>query len=251
MTRRFVLHDLPGPRPLIEKTGDAAALRREAEALRRLAGVPWAPALVESGPGRIVSERLPGAPRDLARGMDAADARGLGGVLAALHRHARAPRGGLWWWDAPERTLAGHRDRRADDAAAALAGTPHADLVGTARERPLPAVPDPEPFRMVHGDLVAANVVWGPGGPALVDWEFWRMGDPAEDLAYLIAVNALPPRAAAAVLDGYADPAMPPRVAAWTALAALDAAGWYLGRGMDAAAAPLLDRARRDLAGGA
>ncbi|WP_217923370.1 aminoglycoside phosphotransferase family protein [Miltoncostaea oceani] len=247
MTRRFVLHDRPGPEPRIVKTGDPAALAREAEALRRLAGVAWAPPLVEAGPGRIVSGRLPGEPRDLSRGVDDAGARRLGGVLADLHGRDRADRGGLWWWDAPARSPAAHRARRAADAAASLAGTPHAGLVERALRRPLPAVTDREPFRMVHGDLVAANIVWGPAGPALVDWEFWRMGDPAEDVAYLIAVNGLPPPAAAAVLDGYGDPGMPPRVAAWTALVALDAAGWYLARGLDADAAPLLDRARRDL----
>ena len=39
------------------------------------------------------------------------------------------------------------------------------------------------------------------------------------------------------MLDGYALPGMAARVAAWRPLVALDAAGWYLGEGMDADAA--------------
>jgi aminoglycoside phosphotransferase (APT) family kinase protein len=248
VSRRFSLRDLPGPAGGIEKTGDPAALAREAAALERLRGRPWAPALLVHEPGRIVSERLPGAPRDLAAIGDD-DARRLGAVLAGVHGLVRADRGGVWWWDAPARSLAAYRAARAADAAAALEGTPYAGLPARALRRPLPGPGGPEPFRMAHGDLVAANVVWGPEGPALVDWEFWRMADPAEDLAYLIAVNDLPARAAAAVLDGYGVPGMAARVAGWTAIAALDAAGWYLREGMDAAAAPALARARRELAG--
>ena len=88
-----------------------------------------------------------------------------------------------------------------------------------------------------------ANVVWGPDGPALVDWEFWRMGDPAEDLAYLAELNALPdagPRPA--VLEGYGRAEAAAAVAAWRALVALDAGGWYLREGMEAEARPLLGR---------
>ncbi|MEM6325422.1 MAG: phosphotransferase [Pseudomonadota bacterium] len=35
----------------------------------------------------------------------------------------------------------------------------------------------------VHGDLHAGNVLVGPGGPALIDWEESRRDDPAFDLA--------------------------------------------------------------------
>ncbi len=95
---------------------------------------------------------------------------------------------------------------------------------------------------MLHGDLVDANVVWGADGPALVDWEFSRMGDPAEDLAYLVEVNGLPDAVAGAVLEGYALPGMAARMEVWRALAAADAGAWYRrrghGRGGRAAAGP-------------
>jgi hypothetical protein len=63
------------------------------------------------------------------------------------------------------------------------------------------------------------------------------MGDPAEDLAYLAELNALPPDVQERVLEGYALPGMAPRVAAWRGLVAADAGGWYLAEGMHAEAA--------------
>ena len=61
---------------------------------------------------------------------------------------------------------------------------------------------------------MAANVVWGPD-PHLVDWEFWRYGDPAEDLAYLAEANGLDDAALAAVAGGHGDPAAAGRIEGW------------------------------------
>lgn len=241
-SRRFTLRDLPGA--TIEKRGPADALAREAAALRLVAGRPWAPRLVDHAPGRLVQTRCPGAPRALGDlGLD--DARRLGAVLREAHGTARAPEGGLCTWDAPAATLAAYRERRADDAEAALAGTPHAGLARRALAVPLPSRDEGEPFRLQHGDLVAANIVWGPGGPALVDWEFWRMGDPAEDIAYLAEVNGLPAAALDAMLERYGRPEVAAAVDAWRALVALDAGAWYLAEGMGADARPLLARGAR------
>jgi hypothetical protein len=68
------------------------------------------------------------------------------------------------------------------------------------------------------------------------------MGDPAEDLAYLAELNALPPQVLEAVLNGYARPETAAAVDAWRALVTLDAAGWYLREGMAAQAQTLLER---------
>lgn len=248
MSARFTVRDLPGTPARVEKRGDPAALAREAGALERLAGAPWAPRLLERASGRIVSSRLPGAPRPLAA-LPGADARRLGAVLRELHAREAWRHGGLWWWDAPARSLDAYRAGRARDAEAALAGTAGAGLATRALGTPLPRSGDPAPFRMAHGDLVEANLVWGPDGPGLVDWEFWRPADPAEDLAYLLAVNEAPAPVAAAVLEGYGDPGTAARVAAWTAIVAADAAGWYLGQGLAPPADRLLRRARLHLRG--
>ncbi|MEW6582527.1 MAG: phosphotransferase, partial [Actinomycetota bacterium] len=97
------------------------------------------------------------------------------------------------------------------------------------------------PFRLVHGDLVEGNVVWTPQGPRLVDWEFARAGDPAEDLAYLAELNALPDAVLREVLRGYGMPGIRSRLDAWRPVVALEAAGWYAREG-DAERAEALAR---------
>ncbi len=240
MVARFRLQDLPGDPPRIAKRGDPGALAREADALERLGGVPWAPALVERGPGLLVTTRLPGAPR-AAADLTPDDAGRLGAVLAALHARETAPAGGLWWWEEPAPDIAAYRRGRVRDAEASLSGTDGAGLAAAAAPGPDPG---PAPFRMAHGDLVLANVVWGPAGPGLVDWEFWRWADPAEDLAYAIACNGLPAPLAAALLAGYGDPDVAARVPGWIPVVAADAAGWYRAQGMGEDAARMLACAR-------
>jgi aminoglycoside phosphotransferase (APT) family kinase protein len=241
VSTRFTLRDLAGAEPMVEKRGPADALAREAEGLRLVAGRPWAPRLVAARPGVVVTSRCPGAPRALAA-LGAGDARRLGAVLREVHETRRAAEGGLWWWASPAGSPDAYRERRAEDAEAALAGTPFAGLA----RRALPVASGgggaPEPFRLLHGDLVEANLVWGSGGPALVDWEFWRMGDPAEDLAYLAELNRLPDAVFAEVLGTYGRPEIAGTIDAWRPIVALDAGGWYLGQGMAGEAEPLLER---------
>jgi aminoglycoside phosphotransferase (APT) family kinase protein len=213
----------------VAKRGDPSALGREAAALAAVAGRPWAPAVIRHERGLLVTERIPGAPRDLAAlGED--DARRLGAVLREVHDVRGAPSGAR-----------AYREGRIRDAEAALAGTPDAGL-----PRRLAGGPAAEgPLAFLHGDLVAANVLWPPeGGPVLVDWEFARMGDPAEDLAYLAELNELPDAVLGAVLAGHATPGTAARVEGWRGLAAADAGGWYLAHGMAAEAERMLARAR-------
>jgi len=74
--------------------------------------------------------------------------------------------------------------------------------------------------------------VWTPRGPVLVDWEFARTGDPAEDLAYLAAMDELAPDVLEQVLAGYgADAGVARRVARWRPLMALWCAAWFSIRG--------------------
>jgi aminoglycoside phosphotransferase (APT) family kinase protein len=224
----------------VAKRGDPEALAREAAALAALAGRPWAPAVVRREPGLHVTERVRGAPRDLAA-LGREDARRLGAVLREVHDARTAGPGGLWWWEAPARSLGEYREGRVRDAEAALAGTADAGLA-----RRVAAVPPADgPFAFLHGDLVAANVLWPPaGGPVLVDWEFARMGDPAEDLAYLAELNGLPDAVLGAVLEGHGTPGMAARVEGWRGLVAADAGGWYLAHGMEADAERVLAPAR-------
>ena len=240
---RFRLTDVSGETPLVDKRGDHDALAREVAALTQVAGAPWAPALIGHGPGWMRLTRLPGAPRAISAVAEQ-EARRLGVVLRTAHETRRARHGGLWTWEAQAATLGEYRRLRAQDTERALEGGPDAGLA----RRALAAADGIEcgeiPFRMLHGDLVEANVVWGPDGPGLVDWEFSRMGDPAEDLAYLIEANALPQPVAEGVLEGYGLPGMGPRVEGWRALAAADAGAWYRAQGLLDEASRLLARAR-------
>ena len=227
--------------PRAEKRGDPAALDREAAALTAVAGRPWAPALLRHEPGLLVTALVPGGSRHLA-GLGPVDARRLGAVLREVHDTRSAAVGGLWWWSVPARDLTTYREARVRDAEAALAGTPDAGLPHRFAAEP---VPPGDAFALLHGDLVAANVLWRPGGgPVLIDWEFHRMGDPAEDLAYLAEVNGLPDAVLAAVLEGHGTPGIAARVEGWRGLVAADAGGWYLEQGMRDDAARMLARAR-------
>jgi aminoglycoside phosphotransferase (APT) family kinase protein len=234
---------LPGDPPKVLKAGPVEPVAREARALEVAGAAGIAPALVCAGPGVVVAERAPGASRPLAA-LERPDARRLGALIRRLHALREGGSGGLPWWDSPARSLRGYRAGRLRDARA-RAGEGEAALLEALASGPAPRPGGRRPFRMLHGDLVASNVVWGDDGPRLVDWEFWRMGDPAEDLAYLCEVNGLPDRVAGWVLEGYGDPGeMGPRRDAWRGLVALDAGLWHRAAGDDAAAAPLVARAR-------
>jgi aminoglycoside phosphotransferase (APT) family kinase protein len=65
--------------------------------------------------------------------------------------------------------------------------------------------PPRAPFRLVHGDLQAANVLVTPEGTwHLIDWEFARIGDPREDLGYYNAYSgAVPPNLVARDVDAF------------------------------------------------
>jgi aminoglycoside phosphotransferase (APT) family kinase protein len=228
----------------VAKRGDPAALAREAAALAAVAGRPWAPGVVRREPGLLVTERVRGAPRDLAA-LGGEEARRLGAVLREVHDARAAGAGGLWWWEAPARSLREYREARVRDAEAALAGTADAGLARRVAAVPSPGPATDGPFAFLHGDLVAANVLWPPaGGPVLVDWEFARAGDPAEDLAYLAELNGLPDAVLGGVLEGHGTPGMAARVEGWRGLVAADAGGWYLAHGMEADAERMLARAR-------
>jgi aminoglycoside phosphotransferase (APT) family kinase protein len=43
---------------------------------------------------------------------------------------------------------------------------------------------------LLHADISGANLLWVPG-PVLIDWEYARLGDPADEIAYLFTQNAL------------------------------------------------------------
>lgn len=240
---RHRLRMVDGSPPVVVKRGHAASIAREARGLQLAQAAPCAARFAGAAPGELRTLLVDGAPRT-ARAIGPGDAATLGRALRQAHEVRRTRSGGLPSWRSRARDLAAYRRRRTADALAASG--PDAPLAARVAESlpplpPLPPAPD-LPFRLLHGDLTLDNVVWDPA-PRLVDWEFWRMGDPAEDLAYLAEVNGLSAPLVDAVLDGYGAPDVAARVDGWRALCALDAGFWYRDAGEASRARRLLRRA--------
>jgi aminoglycoside phosphotransferase (APT) family kinase protein len=224
------------------KVADPQALGREIAALRTLAGLGLAPDLVAQAPGVLVTRRLPGAARPAAD-MGPEHLRALGRTVRRAHERRRTASGGVPAWPRPAGTLEAYRRLRGLDALT-LARRDERVVAERVVAQLAPLAPAARPaFRLLHGDLWSGNVVWQGGTPRLADWEFWRSGDPAEDLAYLVEMDGLDAVRMAALLAGYGDPAMGPRLEAWRPLVALDAGLWYLRHGARHRGEALLARA--------
>lgn len=59
-----------------------------------------------------------------------------------------------------------------------------------------------EALALLHGDIAPGNVLWN-SRPWLIDWEYTRLGDPADEMAYTFDQNALTPSQRRAFWDGY------------------------------------------------
>jgi aminoglycoside phosphotransferase (APT) family kinase protein len=237
------VHDDP---PRLVKRGDPAALAREAGALRMLAGTGLAPTISASAADEITVARVPGRPMALDT-LSGAKLRELGATLRRVHQTRRHASGGRHVWRSPARSLHAYARRRLADIALPDGLGPLAATIGSAFTDI--RTNDPQPFRLLHGDLVQENIVWSPR-PVLVDWEFWRTGDPAEDLAYLFVLNDLTAKNERAILAGYGEPTMATRVRPWRALCALDAGVWYQREGCADLGDELLRRAHALVASG-
>lgn len=225
---RFRLRLLPGPPPMVAKAGDDhAALAREAVALRAVAGHISAPRLIAHRPGLLVSTLLAGHTR-AAEQITPAQWRALGATLRALHRIPA---------DAPP-TVPGPDGWRPVDSPAAYAAARGHAVAGDDPRLPRPS-PSPRMAR-IHGDLMLSNIVWDGDVSQLVDWEFSRVGDPAEDLAYLVSVNRLDRDASHALADGYGG--MPAEVRTWQPLVRREADAWWQRAARGPSATPLSPR---------
>ena len=81
------------------------------------------------------------------------------------------------------------------------------------------------------------NILWGPG-PVLIDWEYARLGDPADEIAYLFDQNGLSPGQREAFWRGYREGVstrsaagqVTDRVDWWEPVALLGSALWWVER---------------------
>jgi aminoglycoside phosphotransferase (APT) family kinase protein len=94
-----------------------------------------------------------------------------------------------------------------------------------------------ETLSLLHGDIGPGNVLWNPG-PCLIDWEYTRLGDPADELAYTFDQNALTPSRRRAFWAGYQPgpdgrsrlAAIMERVDWWEPVTLLGSALWWVER---------------------
>lgn len=59
-----------------------------------------------------------------------------------------------------------------------------------------------DPFVLLHGDASAGNIVWSEQ-PVLIDWEYARLGDPAEEIAYIFGEHGFAAPQRRAFWSGY------------------------------------------------
>lgn len=172
----------PGPAQLVLKVGGRDA---DVLLLRALGDRLPAPATYAVGHRDGVPYRLTEAVSDpTLAGAPSAD--GLVAAAIALASVHALPTAGLervdptpWLW---ERAAEGW------GSYVAAYDPPEADRFATLLADP-PARPGP--IVVCHGDAHPGNVVLRPGGAHLIDWEDWRLGPGAEDLAFLL--SDLPP----------------------------------------------------------
>ena len=93
-------------------------------------------------------------------------------------------------------------------------------------------------WSLLHDDLVDQNIIWGANGePRFIDWEDTRIGDPAEELAYIVSEADLSDFQQEHVWRGYS--ATRPdadldgiriRMAYWGPIVAIASIRWWLDR---------------------
>ncbi len=147
----------------------------EAIALTALTGTGLAPVMIAEfstplGPC-LVYRHVDGEPF-------ATDVAAAAGLLARLHQQP-APRG-LRHLQSGSAALLAQTDAILNDCRSV-------DAARLRRFRPQGNEPPATDTVFLHGDAVAANIISGPGGLTLIDWQCPALGDPTEDLAIFLS----------------------------------------------------------------
>lgn len=109
---------------------------------------------------------------------------------------------------------------------------------------------DDEELVLLHGDVAGGNVIWG-AEPVLIDWEYARVGDAADEIAYLFSQNGLTPLQRDAFWEGYAPGSdeierIIERVRWWEPVTLLGSAFWWIERATRRADADVAGRGDPD-----
>ena len=239
-----------GSMVVVRVGGGCEAASREAAVLRVVPGRGLAPRVLDvrcssewfgdDVPVMCVSH-VEGEARDLsAVGSDGLEA--LGRVVAEVHA---APTGELASWFPGPSSLGEYRVAYEELVEAKL-GWARPPLARELRDRlheawrrmdRSTASSDGEGGGLVltHGDLGPGNILWPPRQrPVLIDWEYARLADPADDIAYLFGQHDLTPSQRAAFWRGYEPDAAPDavveRVRRWEPLNLLGSTLWWIER---------------------
>ena len=92
------------------------------------------------------------------------------------------------------------------------------------------------PVSLLHGDMGGENMVWSEGKVRLLDWEDVRLGDAAEEVAYIFTENTLSKSGRVAFWNGYSDArgvgadSVARRVTVWEPIVLFGSAMWWLDR---------------------
>jgi aminoglycoside phosphotransferase (APT) family kinase protein len=93
-----------------------------------------------------------------------------------------------------------------------------------------------EPMVLLHGDVTPGNILWADR-PVLIDWEYTRLGDPADDVAYIFGQHGLGAEQRQAFWSGYrrwvresALDRIVARARLWEPVILLGSALWWLER---------------------
>lgn len=184
----------------------------------------------------LAHAHMPGEPAPV-RDVSTAARERLGACIAWVHRHQRD---GFMIWpslDVQRGTRADLYHARLDTLRRYKAGQGLLPEVVVTLDRlarvelPTSAGWHETQFFLCHGDLSIGNILWDGDEVHLIDWEFARDGDAAEDIAYLVAEQEVQPDLVAEIAEAYVDAGGDPwafaRLPTWLPLVALDAALWW------------------------
>ena len=186
---------------------DRAGVEREAVVLAKVQGIaapvvydfrvdsPWFDA------PSMCMQFIPGAQRELTA-VAPSDIEHLGSVVAQVHE---LPIDDLGEWFPTTTTTAEYLDARLriivqklpsvhDPLPASVQRRLHDAVLlvseSSQRARTGRSYATDNRLVLLHGDVAAGNIVWGQA-PVLIDWEYARIGDPADEVAYIFGQNDL------------------------------------------------------------
>jgi aminoglycoside phosphotransferase (APT) family kinase protein len=224
---------------------------REAAVLEKVGGVAgprlYEFSVADPGFGRPVMclEFLQGDQPDLSE-VGPEDLERLGRLVRWLHAQ---PVDDLEDWAAEQANLSTYVQERWRDHLASRLGAIRDPLPLPLQQRLTAAVAAVEPavealerlaphagdrLVLLHADISGANLLWVPE-PVLIDWEYARLGDPADEIAYLFTQNALDEPRREAFWRGYSQGladdqarSIAQRVRDWEPITLLGSVLWWL-----------------------